>query len=46
MNFSHIESPGLIVFPEIVRSNIKMAIDMVGGDVARLRPHIKTHKTQ
>ena len=46
MNFSHIESPGLIVFPEIVRSNIKMAIDMVGGDIARLRPHIKTHKTQ
>ena len=46
MNFSHIESPGLIVFPEIVRSNIKLAIDMVGGDVARLRPHIKTHKTQ
>jgi len=46
MNFSHIESPGLIVFPEIVRSNIKLAINMVGGDVARLRPHIKTHKTQ
>ncbi len=46
MNYSHIESPGLIVFPETVRSNIKMAIDMVGGDVARLRPHIKTHKTQ
>ena len=46
MDFSHIESPGLIVFPEIVRSNIKMAIDMVGGNVARLRPHIKTHKTQ
>ena len=46
MDFSHIESPGLIVFPEIVRSNIKMAIDMIGGNVARLRPHIKTHKTQ
>lgn len=46
MDFSHIESPGLIVFPEIVRSNIKMAIDMVGGNSARLRPHIKTHKTQ
>lgn len=46
MDFSKIESPGLIVFPEIVKSNIKMAIDMVGGNVARLRPHIKTHKTQ
>ncbi len=46
MDFSKIESPGLIVFPEIVRSNIKLAIDMVGGNVDRLRPHIKTHKTQ
>jgi D-serine deaminase-like pyridoxal phosphate-dependent protein len=46
MNFSNIESPGLIVYPEIVESNIKMSIDMVSGNVARLRPHIKTHKTQ
>jgi D-serine deaminase-like pyridoxal phosphate-dependent protein len=34
------------VFPEIVKSNIKLAIDMVEGNVDRLRPHIKTHKTQ
>jgi D-serine deaminase-like pyridoxal phosphate-dependent protein len=46
MDYSHIESPGLIVFPEIVKSNIKLAIDMVEGNVDRLRPHIKTHKTQ
>jgi D-serine deaminase-like pyridoxal phosphate-dependent protein len=46
MDYSHIESPGLIVFPEIVESNIKLAIDMVEGNVDRLRPHIKTHKTQ
>lgn len=46
MDFSPIESPGLIVFPEIVKSNIKLAIDMVAGNAARLRPHIKTHKTQ
>jgi D-serine deaminase-like pyridoxal phosphate-dependent protein len=46
MDYSHIESPGLIVFPEIVESNIKLAIDMVEGNLNRLRPHIKTHKTQ
>lgn len=46
MDFSPIESPGLIVFPDIVKSNINLAIDMVEGNVARLRPHIKTHKTQ
>jgi D-serine deaminase-like pyridoxal phosphate-dependent protein len=46
MDYSHIESPGLIVFPEIVESNINLVIDMVGGNVDRLRPHIKTHKTQ
>lgn len=46
MDFSLIESPGLIVFPEIVKSNINLAIEMVDGNVARLRPHIKTHKTQ
>jgi D-serine deaminase-like pyridoxal phosphate-dependent protein len=46
MDYSHIESPGLIVFPEIVESNIKLAIGMGEGNVDRLRPHIKTHKTQ
>ena len=46
MDYSHIESPGLIVFPEKVESNIKLAIEMVEGNVDRLRPHIKTHKTQ
>jgi D-serine deaminase-like pyridoxal phosphate-dependent protein len=46
MDYSLIESPGLIVFPEIVKSNIKLAINMVSGNLARLRPHIKTHKTQ
>ena len=46
MDYSHIESPGLIVFPEIVESNIKLAIKMVEGNLNRLRPHIKTHKTQ
>jgi len=46
MDFTKIESPGLILYPEIVAANIKLAIAMVGGNVGRLRPHIKTHKTQ
>ena len=46
MDFTKIESPGLIIYPEIVKANIKLAIEMVGGNVARLRPHIKTHKTK
>ena len=43
-NINSIDSPALIVFPAIVESNIKEMVRMV-GDVNRLRPHIKTHKT-
>ena len=39
-----VDSPALIVFPEIVARNIAEMVRMV-GDVDRLRPHIKTHKT-
>ncbi len=39
-----LDSPALVVFPERVRTNIQTAIRMV-GDVARLRPHIKTNKS-
>ncbi|MEN9961068.1 MAG: D-serine ammonia-lyase [Bacteroidota bacterium] len=40
------ESPGLIVYPDRVKRNIAKAIAMVEGNPARLRPHIKTHKTK
>ncbi len=43
-NPGNIDSPALIVFPEIVRQNIQTAIAMA-GDVQRLRPHIKTSKS-
>jgi D-threonine aldolase len=43
-NINQLDSPALIVFPEIVKNNIKKAIEII-GDVNRLRPHIKTHKT-
>ena len=31
-------------FPERVEANVDRMLDMVGGDVLRLRPHVKTHK--
>lgn len=36
-------SPGLVVFREILESNIAKMIEMAGGP-GRLRPHCKTHK--
>jgi len=44
MNYTTIDSPALLVFPSLVKKNIAAMIRMV-GDVNRLRPHIKTHKT-
>lgn len=43
-NLDEIDSPALIVFPERVKANIRTAINMV-GEVARLRPHVKTNKS-
>ncbi|MDP4257713.1 MAG: D-TA family PLP-dependent enzyme [Bacteroidota bacterium] len=40
-----IDSPALVVYPGRVRENIRTAIAMVGGDLSRLRPHVKTHKS-
>ena len=38
-----IDSPALLIYPERARNNIKRVIELAGG-VARLRPHVKTHK--
>jgi D-serine deaminase-like pyridoxal phosphate-dependent protein len=46
INFSNIESPGLLVNPEIVQKNIQWVLNQVDNDPTRLRPHIKTHKTR
>ena len=43
-NINELDSPALVVFPERVKHNIHLAIDMI-GDVDRLRPHIKTNKS-
>jgi D-serine deaminase-like pyridoxal phosphate-dependent protein len=46
LDYSQIESPGLIVYPNIVAKNIAYVLDLVDNNSDRLRPHIKTHKTQ
>ena len=43
-NIDELDSPALVVFPDRVKHNIQLAIDMI-GDVDRLRPHIKTNKS-
>ena len=44
-NEDDFDSPSLIFYPERITHNIKLAISLV-GDVNKLRPHIKTHKTR
>ena len=39
-----VPSPALLVFPERVEANVDRMLQMVSGDVSRLRPHVKTHK--
>ena len=43
-NIAELDSPALVIFPDRVKQNIQTAISMV-GDISRLRPHIKTHKS-
>jgi D-serine deaminase-like pyridoxal phosphate-dependent protein len=43
-NVDELDSPALVVFPDRVKQNIAEAIKMV-GDVDKLRPHVKTHKS-
>jgi D-serine deaminase-like pyridoxal phosphate-dependent protein len=44
INIDQLDTPALVIFTEGVKRNIQYAIDMI-GDVNRLRPHIKTHKS-
>src|SRR5271169_3536516 len=37
-------TPALVVYPEIVSSNIARTLDLLGGDADRWRAHIKTAK--
>ncbi|QDV37015.1 D-TA family PLP-dependent enzyme [Tautonia plasticadhaerens] len=40
---SALPSPALVVFSDLVRSNLRRMLDLVGSP-DRLRPHVKTHK--
>ena len=40
---SQIISPGLVVFADVVRENLRAMIG-IAGSAERLRPHVKAHK--
>jgi D-serine deaminase-like pyridoxal phosphate-dependent protein len=42
---SAVFSPGLLFYKDLIRENIALAVRMAGAP-ARLRPHVKTHKTR
>ncbi|MEQ9439803.1 MAG: D-TA family PLP-dependent enzyme [Cyclobacteriaceae bacterium] len=44
-NVDELDSPALVVYPERVKENIQILKSMI-DDPARLRPHVKTHKTR
>ena len=37
-------TPALVLYPEIIASNIERTLQLLGGDANRWRPHIKTAK--
>lgn len=44
-DIDQLDSPALVIFPQRVKANIQRLVSMT-GDVSRLRPHVKTHKTR
>ena len=42
-NIDLIDSPALLVYPDLARENIQKTIE-IAGNPERLRPHVKTHK--
>ena len=43
-DINEIDSPALLIYKDRVQHNIALAIQ-IAGDAARLRPHVKTHKS-
>src|ERR1700754_3215354 len=43
-NIDQLDTPALVIYPDRVKENIRLAVEMA-GDPARLRPHVKTHKS-
>ena len=44
-NASDVVSPALVFFKDLIRGNIRRAVQ-IAGNPGRLRPHVKTHKTR
>lgn len=44
-NEQQVDSPALLVFPDRTKHNIDLVKTMI-GNTSRLRPHVKTHKTE
>ncbi|HLT07340.1 MAG TPA: D-TA family PLP-dependent enzyme [Cyclobacteriaceae bacterium] len=44
-DIDQLDTPAMVVFPDRIKANILAALEMI-GDPARLRPHIKTHKSR
>ena len=44
-NIADVDSPSLAIYVDRVKQNIKTLVESI-DDVARLRPHIKTHKSK
>lgn len=44
-NIDELDTPALVVYPDRVKSNINLALQMT-GDPGRLRPHVKTNKSK
>ena len=42
---SSIYSPGLLFFKDLIRRNVARSME-IAGSPARMRPHVKTHKTR
>jgi D-serine deaminase-like pyridoxal phosphate-dependent protein len=45
-DIAQLDTPALVVYPDRVKQNIQTAKAMIDGDVARLRPHVKTYKNR
>jgi D-threonine aldolase len=43
INEEQVDSPALLVYPDIIKHNIETAVNIAGG-TTMLRPHVKTHK--
>ena len=43
-DIDNVLTPALVVYPEIIASNIERTLHLLGGDPDRWRAHIKTAK--